>query len=650
MIVAGVGHITIDDNDPFETGQQVAKKAIENLKSRAGREEIEDRYLFNWEDVSAYLFNWEDVPGNESERLLRFFSEELEIDWVENAEICKTSDGRTICIIKDENSAKIKIDVGEERATLKISSGGIYDLKVKNENGRLNIYFSENESERLLRFLVDDLKIDWVKNAEICKTSDGKTIHIRKDENYAEIKINVGEEKATLEIHDGGIYDLKVKNENGKLKICREDIKLAVVFSSFKSDAILRGLIRGVRSVIPAPLLGNTSTCEISTGKVTDNSIVCLVLASDRLFIGTGCASFDNNERKAGHDAVESAYDKLVRDIEQSWLLRGIPRLVLIGWINSIWKHLFLGFVLVFPSFNSVITITPKVEDLINGVKDYIGSCIPLIGGLAASSDPAKETRVFYNDSVLENTVACAVCFTLDKFCRGIGVGLVPTGEKYMVTEIEGRRNHFTVGRKIKKLGRKKAPRLFYERLVRYSGYTMPPYNVWIDRVSRGVGTGVDMAYLYHPFGFLDRFGILRVLIPFVIARDSLEFGISFPQDTTLYALTSGDNAGEFKRNVKESVKHAIEEALGNEYIDKNTIEAVFIFTCAIKKWRANGLGISPFEIELDSVKEELGLKDVPIIGFYTFGEMNAYPEQSSELLSHSFSVLILTNQNILNG
>ena len=74
-----------------------------------------------------------------------------------------------------------------------------------------------NDSERLRKFLMNDLDIGWSENAEIRKSDDGKIIHIVKDENSAEIIIDKTEEKATLKIRDGGTHYLKVKRENGKL-------------------------------------------------------------------------------------------------------------------------------------------------------------------------------------------------------------------------------------------------------------------------------------------------------------------------------------------------------------------------------------------------------------------------------------------------
>jgi parallel beta-helix repeat protein len=80
------------------------------------------------------------------------------------------------------------------------------------------------DSEKLLRFLVDDHNIGWAKNAEIRKSNDGRTIRIFKDEKSAEIRVHEKKEKASLKISDGRTYELGVKAEKGVLNIYREKI------------------------------------------------------------------------------------------------------------------------------------------------------------------------------------------------------------------------------------------------------------------------------------------------------------------------------------------------------------------------------------------------------------------------------------------
>lgn len=90
------------------------------------------------------LFSWDNVPGMDSEKLLRLLRYDFYITWAENAKIRKSYDGKTIRISKVEgwyeHSAEIKIDEKKEKATLKASYWETYDLKVKKENGKLNIY------------------------------------------------------------------------------------------------------------------------------------------------------------------------------------------------------------------------------------------------------------------------------------------------------------------------------------------------------------------------------------------------------------------------------------------------------------------------------------------------------------------------------
>jgi hypothetical protein len=66
--------------------------------------------------------------------------EDIGIDWAENAEVYKSNDDTTISIYTDENSAEIMMDGKKEKAILKINDGRSHDLKVKVENGKLNIH------------------------------------------------------------------------------------------------------------------------------------------------------------------------------------------------------------------------------------------------------------------------------------------------------------------------------------------------------------------------------------------------------------------------------------------------------------------------------------------------------------------------------
>lgn len=99
-----------------------------------------------------YLFSWDNVPGKDDERLLKSLRDEFDIGWAESPEIQKYDGRKTICISKGENSAKIIIiDEKEKEATLKISDGRTYALKVKKKNDKLYIYKKKREVYVLIK-------------------------------------------------------------------------------------------------------------------------------------------------------------------------------------------------------------------------------------------------------------------------------------------------------------------------------------------------------------------------------------------------------------------------------------------------------------------------------------------------------------------
>lgn len=87
-----------------------------------------------------YLFNWSRVPGNDSEKLIQFLVDVLDLGWAENATITKSVDEMSINITDDGNTATITIDENKETATVKIGGETIYSLEVRIEEDTLNIY------------------------------------------------------------------------------------------------------------------------------------------------------------------------------------------------------------------------------------------------------------------------------------------------------------------------------------------------------------------------------------------------------------------------------------------------------------------------------------------------------------------------------
>jgi len=87
---------------------------------------------------------------------------------------------------------------------------------------------SGKDSERLLKFLKDNLKIEWTENAEIKKSDGDKAITITKENNSLTIKFNKEENKAILKINDEETYEYILKEEDGKLNIY-DEMKFTIV-------------------------------------------------------------------------------------------------------------------------------------------------------------------------------------------------------------------------------------------------------------------------------------------------------------------------------------------------------------------------------------------------------------------------------------
>lgn len=89
---------------------------------------------------NQYLFSWDNVPGNESFKLLTFLKDLLDIDRLENAKILKPDKDKTISVLVEDKSAEITLDRNKRKALMEISDGRTYELQVKEENGKFDVY------------------------------------------------------------------------------------------------------------------------------------------------------------------------------------------------------------------------------------------------------------------------------------------------------------------------------------------------------------------------------------------------------------------------------------------------------------------------------------------------------------------------------
>lgn len=109
-----------------------------NYGSKMSQERRED--IFKSLNDVKFLFNWDSIPGTGDKNLLDFLTEILGVSWVTNAKIKKSEDDIAIHVIAGEKSIEITLDENLEQAILKTGDGQTFNLQVKDENERLNIY------------------------------------------------------------------------------------------------------------------------------------------------------------------------------------------------------------------------------------------------------------------------------------------------------------------------------------------------------------------------------------------------------------------------------------------------------------------------------------------------------------------------------
>lgn len=197
--------------------------------------------------LTNYLFTWGNVPGSESESCLKALKDVLHIKWVEGAEIQKSEDNTTIHIVAERHSATITLDAKNGTATLQTSSGGIHDLSAKRVGDTQKLYVSTigikgllicrwnevpgNDSERLIRYLGEDLLLGWAGTAEIQK-EDNTTIRVVKGDNFAVITLDLLNETAILTTSDGRTIKLGAKQEeDGTIKILNRHTQQRIIVS-----------------------------------------------------------------------------------------------------------------------------------------------------------------------------------------------------------------------------------------------------------------------------------------------------------------------------------------------------------------------------------------------------------------------------------
>ncbi|MCP5108360.1 MAG: hypothetical protein GY950_33545 [bacterium] len=350
-----------------------------------------------------------------------------------------------------------------------------------------------------------------------------------------------------------------------------------MVFSSpvYDHQRLLDGIVSVTGNV---PMVGGTTAGEISTPGFSTESVVLVALRSDTLKFVTGISdNMSKNEEACG--------TALVEDLRGKTALKDVLSL------------------LVLP--NGMGGDGVKVID---GLHLALGEDVEIVGGYLGNEGQSENTFQFYNGKVYEDAMPGLLIIGTEEFRTGIGVrsGFESIGNRLVCTDSEGN--------VVKELDNEPALDLYKELLGAERSKRLP---------------GICLEY---PFGLIDEkvslsgeeYFQLRAGLSVDHEEGTITLAGSIPEGSsiTLTTASRGDiinGAGSAAEQAKESLRGAVPRF-------------VLMFSCV---GRRRVLGRRTGE-EVEAVKKVLG-EDVPVIGFYTFGEIGPIDKMKAELSQAKF-------------
>ncbi|OGI63435.1 hypothetical protein A2818_00725 [Candidatus Nomurabacteria bacterium RIFCSPHIGHO2_01_FULL_40_12] len=333
---------------------------------------------------------------------------------------------------------------------------------------------------------------------------------------------------------------------------------LLIVFSSVKYDQ--EKMLSGVKSVAPnALLVGSSTSGEITTaGPLKEHSIAVMAIKSPGIKYFIGVGEdISANPRLAGKAAADKVKMQAGASLKAFMM---IPD-VLVG----------------------------NGADIVRGVLDSLGAHFPVVGGASGDDFAFKKTYQYANDKVYSGAVV-GLGLTGD-FKIGIGVkhGWVPVGEPMKVTKSSGAIIHEINGAPAVKIyedyfGAEEAKVLHTEALAKLA--ITYPLGMKVP--------GSDELLIRDPIT--------------VDEKGSITCAAEIPEGSEIRLMI-----GSREEAVKVA-KNAAENAVAQ--LEGSAPKAVIIFNCIAR----NKLFGDKSGEEIAAIQEAVG-KQVPLIGFYTYGE-----------------------------
>ncbi len=350
-----------------------------------------------------------------------------------------------------------------------------------------------------------------------------------------------------------------------------------VVFGSPKFDH--RKLLSGITSVCgDIQMVGGTTSGEISTSGVSSQSVVIMALSSESLQFTTGIGKdMSNDEMDCGLE--------LVNDLQTKTSIEDAKTLM------------------IFPN-----GMGGDGVKLIDGIHSILGSGFEIVGGYLADDVQFNSTFQYYNGKVYKDALAGLLICGNGEFRTGIGVrsGFKSIGNRFYCTKSEGN--------VVSEFDEERALDLYKEFIGE-------------DKYERLPGI-----LLEYPFGLIDEkvsisgreYFQLRCGLFVDKDKGTISLAGSIPEGSAITITTAS------RRDIIKGAQLAAEQAK-DSLLDAKP-EVIFAFSCVGRK---QVLGRRTHE-EVDAVRNVFG-EDIPIIGFYTYGEIGPIDKLEEGLSTTKF-------------
>lgn len=377
-----------------------------------------------------------------------------------------------------------------------------------------------------------------------------------------------------------------------------EKITFAFVFASPSYDP--HSVYNDISSVLAdANIIGCTTAGEISSicGNATTDSIAVLGIGGSRIKTSVGVGKgLSQNGEKAGVEAATAAYKQLNFD----------PYTMFVGMMHK--TPLDLVKMKMFLNILIPEGLSQNEEGFLRGLVRTVGRNSPIIGGSSGDDLNLEKTYQFGN-GVYTDAGVLGVLTGGIKMGTAIGNSYVPIpGKGAAVTKSEGRT--------VYEFNRRPAAEVLKE-LLEVDELT---FELNAQKPLGFKSVDVSNEYVIRSVGTENSDG-------------SLSFFSEIPQGVYFNVMETNKELLEVR--FRETLRKALLDA-GNP---KN-VGAVVVFNCTYKHLANERCGCNDFTV----IWDELG-KDVPVIGFNTYGEQGSTSGGAVGHHNQTSSILVIGNE-----